>query len=364
MIQIRMNYKTIYNSLKEDIINHVYPEGFLLPTELQLAERYGVSRPTISKVYDQLQDEGFIKKKKGLGSVIIYKANNKMLTFGLLLPGSGESEIFSIINDQLLKQSESGRFNCLWDGATASSADIRRSLIGACCESYIDKKVDAILFSPLERVADSQKINLHVCNEIQKANIPIILVDRDIVNFPERSEFDLVCLDNFHAGAVMAKLLIDAGCEVIHFFYRPDSAYSVNLRLAGIRNMALSCYVQFDEQNVYCADPTDLDLVKKIRIARRKTGIICANDSTAAVLMSSLDAIGLKISSDLLMCGFDDMKYSSHLKRSLTSFRQPCEEIANLSIDLMFRRVKNKTALPMTINLYGEIVKRESSRFL
>ncbi|GHT71136.1 GntR family transcriptional regulator [Bacteroidia bacterium] len=364
MIQLKTNYKTIYNSLKEEIINNVYPAGSLLPTELQLAARYGVSRPTISKVYNQLQDEEFIKKKKGLGSVITYKSSDRKLIFGLLLPGSGESEIFSIINDQLLKQSESGRFNCLWDGATASSADIRRSLINTCCESYIEKKVDGVFFAPLERVADSQKINLHICNEIQKANIPIILIDRDIVNFPERSEFDLVCLDNFHAGTMMAKLLIDAGCEVIHFFYRPDSAYSVNLRLAGIREMALNSHIRFDEQNVYCADPTNLDLVRRIRIVPGKTGIICANDSTAAVLMSSLDTIGLEVSSDLLMCGFDNMKYSGHLKHSLTSFRQPCEEITDISIDLMFRRVKNKTSPTVTTNLYGEIIKRESSTFV
>ncbi|GHT68029.1 LacI family transcriptional regulator [Bacteroidia bacterium] len=364
MVQLKTNYKTIYNSLKEEIINNVYSTGSLLPTELQLAARYGVSRPTISKVYNQLQDEEFIKKKKGLGSVITYKGDNRKLTFGLLLPGSGESEIFSIINDQLLKQSESGRFNCLWDGATASSADIRHSLINTCCNSYIEKKVDGVFFAPLERVPDSRKINLHICNEIQKAGIPTILIDRDIVNFPERSEFDLVCLDNFHAGAVMAKLLIDAGCEMIHFFYRPDSAYSVNLRLAGVRDMALNCHIRFDEQNVYCADPTDPDSVKKIRIVPGKTGIVCANDSTAAVLMSSLDAIGLKISSDLLMCGFDNMKYSDHLKHSLTSFRQPCEEIVNMSIDLMFQRVRNKTASPVTVNLYGEIIRRESSRFV
>lgn len=87
-----------------------------------------------------MQDEGYIKKKKGLGTIVIHKHTNTINIFGLLLPGAGESEIFSIINDQLLKQSETGKFNCLWEGATASSAHIRRTLIETCCENYIKKK--------------------------------------------------------------------------------------------------------------------------------------------------------------------------------------------------------------------------------
>ena len=69
------------------------------------------------------------------------------MTFGLLLPGAGESEIFSIINDQLLKQSEAGKFNCLWEGATASNADIRRELIETCCDNYKERGNRHILFS-------------------------------------------------------------------------------------------------------------------------------------------------------------------------------------------------------------------------
>jgi DNA-binding LacI/PurR family transcriptional regulator len=358
------NYRTIYGTLKEQIVNETYISGTLLPTEQTLAQKYAVSRPTIAKVYNQLQDEGYVKKKKGLGTIVTYNDTTAPCTFGLLLPGSGESEIFSIINDQLLKQSETGRFKCLWEGATASSAEIRKALIETCCESYINKKVDGIFFSPLERVPDANKLNLQICESIQAASIPLILIDRDMFLSPARSDFDVVCLDNFAAGCVMGKHLIEVGCEVIHFFHRPDSATSVNLRMAGIKNVVEQNGFQFNEQNVYCGNPDDLEFVKQIKIVSGKTGIVCANDSTAAVLMSSLDAVGVKIASDILICGYDDMKYSRHLKHSLTSFRQPCEEIANISIELMMRRVKDNNRLPITVNLTGEIVIRESSKFL
>ncbi|WP_214228328.1 GntR family transcriptional regulator [Pedobacter sp. B4-66] len=360
----KISSKTIYDTIKDQIHKERFPKGSMLPAELTLAQKYLVSRPTIAKVYNQLQDEGFVQKTKGLGTIVTHQHSNTTYTFGLLLPGAGESEIFSIINDQLLSQSEAGSFNCLWEGATAGSAEIRKMLIESYCESYINKKVDGIFFSPLERAPDADELNLKICNAIQDAGIPLVLIDRNIRISPERRAFDVVSVDNFNAGSVMAKHLLDQGCEELHFFYRPDSASSIDLRISGIRDMVEKQGRLFTANNLFCGNPEDLEFVKKMKITSGKTGIICANDSTAAVLMSSLDALGVEICSDVLICGYDDMKYSKHLKHSLTSFRQPCEEIANISIELLMRRLKDNNRFPITINLAGEIVVRESSQFL
>lgn len=357
------NYKTIYNSVKEAIIDGHFASGSLLPSELSFAQKFCVSRPTVSKAFNLLQDEGYITKKKGFGSQVIYNSLTTNYTIGLLLPGAGESEIFSIINDQLLKLSKERNFKCLWEGTTANNAKVRSSLIKHICEEYIKKKVNGILFAPLERTTGNDQINLQLCSEISNAKIPLVLIDRDIVKPPIRSEYDLVCIDNFNAGGIMAQHLIDSGCEIIHFFYRPNSAYSVDSRLSGIQDVVLKNNLNFTTENVYCGNPDNIEFVKSIRIIKGKTGIICANDSTAAVLISSLDAIGIKISSDLLVCGYDNMRYSDHLKFSLTSYKQPCEEIANLSIELIIRRIKNKNLLPVKVNLNGEIIVRESSKF-
>ncbi len=358
------NYKTIYATVKSEILNGVYSTGSLLPTELNLAEKFGVSRPTISKVYNQLQKEGYVNKKKGMGTIIIFKDNSpKTYTFGLLLPGSGESEIFSVINDQILKQSKKMHFNCLWEGATASNADIRRNLIETCCDNYIAKGVDGILFSPLERVPDADTINRTISDKIRQAGIPLILIDRDIVPIPQKSPFDVISIDNYNAGCHMAGHLIEAGCSDIHFLYRPNSAYSVRMRSLGVKDTVQEAGLAFDEGHLHCADPGDLEYVKGISFEKGHSGIICANDSTAAVLMSSLETVGYRIARDLLICGYDNMKYSQHLKYSLTSFAQPCIEIANRSIDLLMLRIGTDERSPISVCLNGQIVVRESTRF-
>ncbi len=359
----KWSYKKIYDKLKNEIINSVYPFESYLPSESMLAEQYSVSRPTIAKVYNTLQDEGFVVKRPGMGTTVIYKTQKEKKTFGLLLPGAGESEIFSIINERFLDQSKRGLFDCLWEGTTTSNAELRRSLIEKYVSEYISQHVDGIFFAPLERIKDADKLNQEICRKIEDAGIPLVLIDRDILEFPLRSRFDLVCLDNFHAGYYMTEHLIKAGCEKIYFFVRPDSANSVKMRFYGVSAAMQNSNLSIDSTNAIAGNPDDLDLIKSIKIVPRKTGIICANDSTAAVLMSSLDSIGIKIGSDILVAGYDDMKYADHLKYPLTSFRQPCTYITDVAIDLMFRRIQNPNSKPLLVNLEGTLIQRDSSRF-
>lgn len=363
-MKIKPTYESIYDLLKEDIASGRYLEGALMPTESVLSEKFGVSRPTIAKAYNKLQKEGLITKKKGMGTVVNPVPERKRRPkFGLLLPGAGESEIFSIINDRLLRLSEKGDFDCLWEGATASDAGIRSELIENCCNNYIGQGVDGIFFAPLERVNGADDLNKEICRKIDSAGIPMVLIDRDICAMPSQSRHDLVSLDNFNAGYVMACHMVDNGCSNIHFVYRPDSAPSVNMRLAGIREYLFSRNMDLPEKNIHSENLESDGIVASIEITPGKTGIICANDSTAAVLMSTLEEAGVRVSEDLLICGFDDMKYSSHLRHPLTSFRQPCEEIADTSIELMFRRLSSPDAFPLTVTLTGDIVIRESTTF-
>lgn len=141
------NYKSIYAIIRERIENGGYADGTLLPPESVLAAEYGVSRPTIAKVYNRLEKEHMVNRKRGRGTQVNHAVAEKdTYTFGLLLPGAGESEIFATINNRLLGLSKEMGFDCLWDGATASNADIRRNLIELCCENYIRRNVDGIFF--------------------------------------------------------------------------------------------------------------------------------------------------------------------------------------------------------------------------
>lgn len=63
-------YRIVYETLRKHIENGTYKEGDILPSENELCAVHHVTRPTVRKSLDILSNEGFIKKRQGLGSVV------------------------------------------------------------------------------------------------------------------------------------------------------------------------------------------------------------------------------------------------------------------------------------------------------
>lgn len=59
--------------LREIIQQQEYQEGKLLPDEMQLAEKMGISRNTIRQAMDHLVNEGLLTRKKGVGTRVAIK---------------------------------------------------------------------------------------------------------------------------------------------------------------------------------------------------------------------------------------------------------------------------------------------------
>ncbi len=66
-------YQTIYEELYHKISSSTYEVGSYLPSESELQKAYGVSRITVRRVLTDLEQDGYIKKIKGKGSVVLPK---------------------------------------------------------------------------------------------------------------------------------------------------------------------------------------------------------------------------------------------------------------------------------------------------
>ncbi|MEH2474091.1 GntR family transcriptional regulator [Nitrobacteraceae bacterium AZCC 2161] len=61
-------YVELAEKLSREITGRRYAVGSLLPTELELAKSYGVSRQTVRAALDVLQERGYISRKKSVGT--------------------------------------------------------------------------------------------------------------------------------------------------------------------------------------------------------------------------------------------------------------------------------------------------------
>ncbi|MEW5818296.1 MAG: substrate-binding domain-containing protein [Spirochaetota bacterium] len=358
----KIKYQFIYQELLHNINAGHFINGQRLPTEVELVKQFKVSRPTVARALRQLQKEGIVERRTKVGSYVRVQKRDSTARkmFGLLIPGLGDTEIFELICGQMAALSKRNNFTLLWGGSMVHTKVSDGLVTEQVCHQYIDQKVDGVFFAPCELMPDAYEVNYRIVRKLEKAKIPLVLIDRDIVTFPERSSYDLVGIDNYRSGYILAHHLLKIKREQVDFLAYPFSAETVEMRILGYQEALRRAGIQPDTDWVHTGDPDDLDFIRTLVDAKKIRAIICANDVTAAVLMHSLDEIGVKVPQGVRVVGHDDIKYAKHLRVPLTTLRQPCQELGIIAVHTMLKRLANPDLPPRNILLNGKLVVRKS----
>src|ERR1044072_8112 len=355
----KLKHHSIYQELHSAIVSGKYQEGHRLPSEAQLVEQFSTSRPTVARALRGLQYQGLIERRAGAGSYVRKNVATRVDLFGLLIPGLGESEIFEPICREMSRFSEESRHALLW-GDTTGEGIAKEAQAEQLCQLHIERKVSGGFFAPLEFTPNKNAVNKKIVDDLQKAKLPIVLLDRCIDDYPKRRPFDLVGIDNCRAGYVITEHLLKLGCKRIAFLARPGSAPTVDVRIAGYRN-ALFTYNVTPQKNWIClGDPGDAEFIKTIIKKNDVEAFVCANDETAAHLMHTLDEQGARIPQDFCIVGFDDVKYAKLLRVPLTTIHQPCRRLGEVAVKTMLDRIENPHLPSRDIFLDFHLVVRES----
>ncbi len=352
-------YLQISEEIRILIRNQTYKPGDLLPTEHEMAKRFGASRPTIAKALKLLSDEKLVRRRAGFGTQVL-APGKAALTAAFLVPRIHETEIFEPICDSITATANQSGMRIIQPAEFSLQHDIR-SYARALTEQYIDAKVQGVFFSPVEHVPDQQAFNLDIIKRLGRESIHVVLLDRDVYPWPRQTPYDLIGIDNLEAGYVMANHLLGNGCKRLAFVSASNPAMTIQLRRIGSHE----ALVQAGHRANSLLD-VELDEARPERAAAqlreaRAQGIICANDATAAPLLRALLDLGIHLPHEMQVCGFDDVKYASLLGVPLTSYRQPVKDIGRVAAGVMSNRIKMPDSPPVRISLKGQIVIRESS---
>jgi len=75
------SYMKVYSQMKELILNETYPIGSLVPREPDLCEKFGVSRTTLRKAMQLLEQEGYINIQQGRGTEVLDNKTTQKLNY-------------------------------------------------------------------------------------------------------------------------------------------------------------------------------------------------------------------------------------------------------------------------------------------
>jgi GntR family transcriptional regulator, arabinose operon transcriptional repressor len=356
-------YQQIYADLKRRIEERLVSDGDQLPTEAHIMEQYEVSRPTAAKAFRMLELEGLVVRSPGMGTFVRGSSGSggRELLFGLAFPEFGHGEIFDPITSNIADLGKEGNFSLLWGTTKAKRSVFSAEELLDLFDEYISRKVDGVFFAPLEGPDDTRVASRKALDRLAKVGIPVVLIDRDLCLFPERSRYPLVGIDNARAGYTVTEHFLKQGETRVDFVWLPYEAYTVNLRQRGYRMALSERGIAPVGDWVHSGDPEDRRFVETI-VDSGATNIICGNDETAALFMSTLRDFGVGIPESVRLAGFDDVRYSRLISVPLTTIRQPVREIAEQAVSYMLGlQSRQGEGAPTTAMVDADLIVRKSS---
>ena len=356
-------HQQVFETLKNEILSGKYDERRRLPSEAQLVRRFGISRPTVSRALRDLKAAGFLDRRPGSGTYLNPSARPGSGYFGMIVPSYGTAEIFAPICAEIALRSQQAGYTLLWGDSSATDLETRAHQALELCRQYIRQGAAGVFLEPLELIPGHEAINQEILRTLSDNRIPTVLIDRDIVCFPERSGYDLVGIDNLSAGYRVADHLLRQGARRITFVSRPGSAPTVLQRIAGVHDALLKAGIHWDPDQIVYGNPDDAAFVRRIvgkSAKRRPDALVCTNDATAARLLVTLAGLGIRVPGDLRLASFDDVQYAKLLSPPLTATHQPCEQIGAVAVQTLLQRIREPNTPPREILLHAPLVVRRS----
>lgn len=345
-------HAAIFQHLHQSIKRGDFKDGERLPSETALARRFNVSRPTVAQALRELQRLELVERHRGAGS-FVRSAPIAAGTFGLLADGLGSTEIMEPLSVEIARAARVAGWNVI---VGAAVADRSPDLIA---REWADRGVHGLFFAPIEHHPVRAAINRSIVESLTKRHVAVVLLDRDLGEFPERSAHDLVSIDDFFAGFELATHLLENGCRRIAFIARPAFPSTTDLRAAGARAAVARVGKSLFEFAV--GAPDDSAWVTGLLNRKCFDAVIASNDSTAAELLQTLQRAGRTVPEEVKVAGFDDVRYASLLSPPLTSMRQPCAALGEAAVGTMLERLRHPHMPARRVLLRAELITRAST---
>ena len=210
-------------------------------------------------------------------------------------------------------------------------------------------------------VITSATLSSRLANEFTNTGTPVVLFNR----YASTAQTHVVRCDNYAGGRMVADAFLDASHQRIAYIAGEEGS-STNLdRERGLVDRLSERGVQLWHRagGDYSYEAGYAAALELLRASERPDAIFCADDMTA---IGAMDAaryeLGLRIPEDLSVIGFDDIPMASWSAYSLTTIRQPFEEMVEATIQQLLTAIADPKAETVNKVISPTVVVRNSAR--
>ena len=351
-------YKSLIETLKSNILSGTYDAGKPFPSVRALIKRFGLSNTTVLHALDELVHQGLISRKQGRGTFVTNQGTSRKI--GLIVPGVACTDFFQPIVSEINQLARKEDYTLLFAEVFSMDREERIHQVRELAADFIKKRVAGVIYEPLAEPG-GKEANEHILRVFNRARIPVVLIDCDIVPFPQRSEYDVVGVNDVEAGAKIAEHLLSVGAKKIHFLISKLCPTTFLNRLYGAEAELIRAG-RFRKGSVLYAEPEDVAALKRhIRKHGKPDAFICSNDPNAVVFKKTLEAAGLSIPKNVMLTGFADMPIAALMSPPLTTIRQDRNQMGSRAFHRLLERIAHPGAPVEEIRLSAPLVVRAST---
>ncbi len=198
-------------------------------------------------------------------------------------------------------------------------------------------------------------------DQLATRRIPSVVLGRP----PRGVDVDYVDADNRDGGRRATAHLVERGRRRIATITGPRDMVAGIDRLAGYRDALGDAGIAVDDGLIATGDFTqaggEAAMERLLRERPELDAVFCASDLMAVAALSVLQGAGRRVPEDVAVVGYDDSPIATTTRPTLTSVRQPIEEMGREMVHLLAGGIEQNGRVPRHIVLATELIARASS---
>lgn len=191
----------------------------------------------------------------------------------------------------------------------------------------------------------------------EATSIPIVFLDF----YDSELAQDAVIVDSFYGMYLMTKVLFDRGFEEIGFIGSIYATSSIMDRYCGYMK-AMTEHRKNIHPEWIIEDRDENGIVEFELPKRLPKAFVCNCDLVAGMLVSKLNARGLKVPDDVSVVGFDNFLYPGYADMKITTYEVNTKAMVRVAIKKLMKQFRNPGSGRGLEIVSGHVVMKNSVR--
>jgi LacI family transcriptional regulator len=332
----------------------------------QVAQEAGVSTQTVSRVLNERPDVSDTTRQRvtaiitrlGYEPSAIARSliRGRSRTLGIVASGLeyyGPTRILVGVEQQVHALGYSLLLSLLHEPGSAEGQKIVSSLLSL--------RVEGIIWA----VPEIDDTSAWLRDRLAQVSIPVVFT-----NTQPGEGFSTISMDNRLGARQAVGYLVETGCRCIGILSGPLSWWEARQRWQGWQDALQSAGLPAEERQVvhgdWTAESGGRGLEQLLERFPEMYAVFACNDQMALGVLQAANRLGRRIPLDLAVVGFDDIPEAPFFLPSLTTIRQPLNDLGASAVRELHRLIEARhsstgQARPASLWLQTTLVPRDST---